>query len=492
MTITFSDIPDALRYPGAYIEVDGSAAGLGGDLPAVLLVGLKLASGTAPVGEITRVSSPADAAKKAGAGSMLAQMAARYRKNETAFDLFILPYADNPAGVAATGTLTVSAAATKAGTLALYIAERSISVGVGAGQTTAQIATAIADAITAKGIDIPVIASVNGSVVTLTARHKGSCGNDIDLRFNLYGEETPEGLVVSIGAMEDGTGDPEAGDLAAILGQRWYNYVALGINNAAFMAAWHAESKRRYMPPVQAGFRGFVAFRGDYLAAVAFGEVRNYEHIGTLPIAFNPTPTWEVAATLAGAASKKLRNNPVQSLEGVELVGMVGVPGSYFDFTQANSLLYKGMSLMEIGKDGTCYIKRLISMYQTRSDGSADDAYLDINVAEVMERIRYEQRMGAIQRFRGTVAAKTNEGYRPGLPITTEDSVRAFLLSLYKNRLMAELGWTQGYAYYKSTLIVEQNATNPSRFDFHDDPIINSPFYILAGRSSFRKAVPTY
>jgi phage tail sheath gpL-like len=150
------------------------------------------------------------------------------------------------------------------------------------------------------------------------------------------------------------------------------------------------------------------------------------------------------------------------------------------------------MSLMEVAKDGSCAIKRLISMYQFRSDGSADDAYLDINVAEVMERIRYEQRIGAIQRFRGTVAAKTNEGFRPGLPITTEDSVRAFLLSLYQNDLMAEKGWVQAYDYYKSTLIVEQSADNPSRFNFMDDPVINSPFYILAGHSRFRKAVPNW
>lgn len=491
MTITFSEIPDALRYPGAYIEVDGSAAGLGGDLPSVLLVGFKLATGTAPVGEIVRIGSVADAVKKAGEGSMLAQMAARYRKNEKTFDVFMLPYAENPAGVAASGTLTVTAGPTKAGTLALYIAQRLVSVGVTAGMTPTQVATAIAAAITALGLDMPVTAAAVGAVVTPTARHKGSCGNDIDIRLNLYGEETPEGLVLSIGAMEDGTGDPAPGDLTAILGsQRWYNYVALGINNAAFMAAWHAESRARYMPPVQAGFRAFAAFRGDYLTAVAYGEIKNYEHLCTLALGLNPPTTWEAAATLCGAAAKKLRNNPVQSLEGVELTSLVGT--SYFDWTNANSLLYKGMSLMEVGKDGTCYIKRLISMYQTRSDGSTDDAYLDINVAEVMERIRYEQRMGAIQRFRGTVAAKNNEGYRPGLPITTEDSVRGYLLSLYKNRLMASLGWVQGYDYYKGNLIVEQNETNPSRFDFHDDPIINSPFYILAGRSSFRKAVPTF
>ena len=184
-------------------------------------------------------------------------------------------------------------------------------------------------------------------------------------------------------------------------------------------------------------------------------------------------------------------NNPVKSLEGTALPGMVGHVG-YNDFTLGNSLLYKGMSLMEVGTDGSCYIKRLISMYQTRSDGSADDAYLDINTAEVMERIRYEQRMAAIKRFRGTVAAKTNEGYRPGLPITTEDSVKALLLSLYQNVLMAQYGWVQEYSYYKSTLIVEQDSKNPSRFNFKDDPVVNSPFYILAGRSSFRKAVPAY
>ncbi|MDR0673340.1 MAG: hypothetical protein LBF93_06720 [Zoogloeaceae bacterium] len=70
--------------------------------------------------------------------------------------------------------------------------------------------------------------------------------------------------------------------------------------------------------------------------------------------------------------------------------------------------------------------------------------------------------------------------------------MKAFLLSLYKNVLMLEYGWVQAYDYYKGTLVVEQDADNPSRFNFLDDPVVNSPFYILAGRSRFRKAVPTF
>lgn len=485
--ISIPQIPAALRYPGAYIVVDGSQAGLGGDIPAVLLVGQKLATGTAPAGEIVRLSGVKDAEAKAGIGSMLAQMAARYRKIDPALDLYMLPYADNVAGVMASAPITVTGAPTASGTLALYIAGRPVNVAITAAQTVDQVAAAIAAAITAAGADIPVTAAAVAAVVTLTARHKGTCGNAIDLRLNLYGETMPAGLALTLTAMSGGAGDPLPGNLTATLGQRWYRYIALGINDAATLAAWHAESQLHYLPPAQAGFRIFTAHRGDYAAASAFGETKNYEHIADLSLGLNPTPTWEAAAIVCAAAAPKLYNNPVESLEGTPLPGMIGV--SYHDWTNANSLLFKGMSVMQIAKDGSCSIKRLISMYQFRPDGSSDDAFLDINTAEVMERIRYEQRIGAIIRFTGTAAAKSNEGFRPGLRITTVDDVRAYLLSLYQHTLMMEFGWVQEYAYYKEHLVVEQDTTNPSRFNFKDEPVLLSPYYILAGVGQFRKAV---
>lgn len=485
--ISIPQIPQALRYPGAYIVVDGSQAGLGGDIPAVLLVGQKLAAGLAPAGEIVRLSGVKDAEAKAGAGSMLAQMAARYRKIDPALDLYMLPYADLLAGVQAAAPITVTAAPTGSGVLALYIAGRLVSVPVTAGDTVAQVATAIAAAITATGADIPVTAAAVAGVATLTARHKGTCGNGIDLRLSLFGEAMPAGLGITLTAMTGGAGDPAPGDLTAILGPRWYRYIALGINDAATLAAWHAESQSHYLPPIQAGFRIFTAHRGDYAAAAAFGETKNYEHISDLSLELNPTSTWEAAAIVAAAAAPRLYNSPVESLEGTPLPGMIGV--SYHDWTNANSLLFKGMSIMQVAKDGQCSIKRLISMYQYRPDGSADDAFLDINTAEVMERIRYEQRIGAIKRFTGTAAAKTNEGFRPGLRITTVDDVRAYLLSLYQHTLMQEFGWVQEYAYYKEHLIVEQDPLNPSRFNFKDEPVLLSPYYILAGVGQFRKAV---
>jgi phage tail sheath gpL-like len=487
--ISIPQIPAALRYPGAYIVVDGSQAGLGGDIPAVLLVGQKLDSGTAPAGEIVRVSGVKDAEDKAGAGSMLAQMAKRYRNIDPALDLFMLPYADNPDGEAAQGVISISTTGESAlsdGTIALYIAGQLVSVPVIKGQSAVEISAAVAAAIAAQPT-LPVSSNASVEITILHAKHAGTCGNDIDLRLSLYGEPLPDGVDVRITAMNSGLAAPEPGDLSAILGPRWYRYIALGINDAATLAAWHAESQKRYLPPIQAGFRAFTAHRGDYESAAEFGETKNYEHISALSLELNPTSTWEAAAIVCAAAAPRLVNSPVESLEGTPLPGMIGA--SYHDWTNANSLLFKGMSVMQIGRDGSCSIKRLVSMYQFRPDGSADDAFLDINTAEVMERIRYEQRIGAIIRFTGTAAAKSNEGYRPGLRITTVDDVRGYLLSLYQHKLMQEYGWVQEYGYYKEHLVVEQDPLNPSRFNFADQPVLLSPYYILAGVGQFRKAV---
>lgn len=481
--LTYKQIPAALRYPGVYIEVDGSRAGLGTDMPAMLLVGQKLATGTAAAGEVVQISSVQDAINKFGAGSALAQMAAKYRAIDTTFDLWALPYADSGVGTKATGTLTVTAAPTAAGVLSLYIAGRLVQVAVTATMVVADVAAAIVAAITAA--DVPVTATAAAGVVTVSAKHKGTIGNGIDLRISLYGEDRPAGLAVTIVAMASGAGDPAPGDLAAILGARWFRYVCLGLNDAATLAAWHTESQRRYAPPIQSGFRIFTTFRGDYASTVTFGTARNAEHIAAMSLELNPTPTWEAAAVVAAAAAPKLFANPAQSLEDTPLPGIIGA--SYFDWTNANSLLFKGMSVMKVAKDGTCTIKRLVTMYQTKADGSADDAFLDINTPELMERIRRKQMGTAVARFTGSAAAKNNDGFRPGLRITTVDDVRAMLLTLYRSTLMFEYGWVQDYEFYKANLIVEQDPTNPSRFNYRDTPVLLSPFYILAGRGEFRK-----
>lgn len=491
MSLSFNFIPESIRMPGSYIEFDNSQAGLGDDMPAVLLVAQKLAAGTAPAGEITLVSSVEDAMAKAGGRSMLADMVRAYRKRDQVLDVYILPLADNASGTAATATIVVNSAPTADGTLSLYIDGQEVSVGITAGMTTAQVATAIATAVGTEataalieGNNIPCDAAATTSTVTLTALHKGTCGNNIDVRLNLYQERTPSGLSLTINGFTGGAGDPNTPDLSVLLEPRYFKYVALGINNLATFTAWHSAVKTRLQPENQEYTQIFSAYRGDYASAYSFGSSLNFELLSVLSLGINPTSTWRSAAMYAAAAAPKLYTSPQESLEGRELTGMVGV--NYHTWRDSNSLLFKGMSIMNVAQDGTCTILRPISTYQKRSDGSADDSYLDINTLAILDKTRRLQRNEA-RKWIGYSAAASAEGFKPGLKIVTKDSVTAMLLSLYKNGLQYEYGLTQDYEFYKTTLKVAQNANNPSRFDFVDQPVLVSPYYQLAGRNQFRK-----
>lgn len=71
MAITFSEIPKDLLDPGGYIEFDPSLAGSLTDQSSVLLVGHKLATGTAALSEISAITSAGQAAVLFGQDSML-------------------------------------------------------------------------------------------------------------------------------------------------------------------------------------------------------------------------------------------------------------------------------------------------------------------------------------------------------------------------------------------------------------------------------------
>lgn len=489
--LPFQFIPESLRFPGQYIEFDGRQAGLSDTLQFILLYGQKLGSGTAPVGEIFHATSEADVNKKTGARSMLADMMRSYRKNDKVLDVYVLPLGDLGGGVAATCPLTVTQAPTEAGTIPLYIDDQPITIPVNIGMTTAALATAISTAITnaiapalLDGRNIPCDASVAGSVATLTALHKGTAGNAIDVRLALYGEAIPAGLGLTIGGFSNGAGDPVPPNLEALLQRKNFRGVALGINNLATNKAWGEELMRRWQPVDQKDAQAFTAHRGDYATASAYGEIHNYELVSDLSLEINPTSPWRAAAMYAAQCVPQLIDNPSQSLEGRKLIGMTGV--SYHTWRDANSLLFKGMSIMEVAADGSCYIKRPITTYQRRPDGSADDSYLDVNTVASLAKIRYFQGTEG-KKFIGSSAAKNAEGFAPGKRIVTVDSVKTMLLRLYKDKLQYQEALVQDYPFYKENLTVVQNPTNPSRFDFVDTPVLVSPYYILAGRNEFRK-----
>jgi phage tail sheath gpL-like len=85
------------------------------------LIGQKLAAGSATADTVVRVTTVDQVIALAGRGSMLHRQALAWLANNKATELWIGILADNGAGVAATGTIVVNTAATKDGTIALYL-----------------------------------------------------------------------------------------------------------------------------------------------------------------------------------------------------------------------------------------------------------------------------------------------------------------------------------------------------------------------------------
>jgi hypothetical protein len=133
------------------------------------------------------------------------KMVDRYRQTDNFGTVYLLPLADDGAGVAATGTIVFTGPATAAGTLPIYIGEEIVNVGVTSGMASTAIATAVGAAINANPY-LPVTwRRCPTSTVTLTAKNKGLAGNDIQINIAYggapAGKSVPAGVTATITAM---------------------------------------------------------------------------------------------------------------------------------------------------------------------------------------------------------------------------------------------------------------------------------------------------
>lgn len=149
MTVSFDGIPNTLRIPSFSVEINNSNAEQG---PSVLqyqglVYGQKTADGTGTANTFYLCTSANQAKTIGGRGSMIARMAEAWFAGNKSTPMYLCVLADNPAGVAATGSLTVTGTATSDGTINLYLGGRSCQVAVANGDSPTTIAAAIATAI---------------------------------------------------------------------------------------------------------------------------------------------------------------------------------------------------------------------------------------------------------------------------------------------------------------------------------------------------------
>ncbi len=492
--IAFKNIPQNLRTPLFFAEVDNSRANTATEIQRTLILGQKTASGTGSQDTAYLCSGSNDAATYAGVNSVLAASVAAYRQADPSGELWIGVLADAGGAIAATGTITFTGAPTANASFYLYLGGVRYVLPVTTTMTPTTLAAALVALINADPT-CPVTASSAAGVVTLTADSLGPLGNDYPIAVSFFGipggEPLVPGLTTTIVQMASGATAPTLTNLLAALGDQTFDFIVCPYNDTTTLNALQAflnDTAGRWSYSAQLYGHVFTSKTGTLSALVTFGDGRNDQHASCLGINGSPTPAWYVAAVKAGAVAASLRNDPGQPLQTLALPGVIAPPlASRFQQTDRNTLLYNGISTFTVADDGTVMLENVITTYQKNAFGAADNSYLEVETMFTLMAVLRRLRTYVTSNFARCKLADNGTPVTAGSNTVTPNIVRAGLIAQYNE--MEELGLVQDADVFGNELVVQRNALNPNRLDVLFPAILIDQLRILAVLAQFRLQV---
>lgn len=487
MPISFNAVPSNLRVPFVAIEINNTQAQQGPALLpySTLLIG-QMTSGTASANTIYPVASVQDVITLAGRGSMLHRQALAYFNENKFTQTYIGVLADNGAGTAATATLTVTGPATAAGTLNIYIGGTHglVQVAVANADSANTIATNIAAAINAAA-DLPVTASPSTNVVTVTFRHKGLVGNDLDIRLNYQdGDATPAGVSVAIVAMASGATNPVLTSLITAMGDTWFQAISMPYTDATSLTAMEAELNSRFGPMRMIDGWCVTCHTDTVSNLETLGDSRNNAHVSIVGVSKSPTPTYEVAASVLGQAALSAANDPAQPFQTLPL-NWVDSPaqGDLLTLAQRNDMLFHGISTVKSVAGGVVEIERLITTYKTNAAGASDTSYLDVNTILNLLYLRFAFRNQIQTKYARHKLADDATRFGAGQAVITPSIGKAEALLWF--RQMEEIGLVEDFDTFKANIVVERDGTNVNRLNWLLPPNLINQFIVGAVNLQF-------
>lgn len=494
MAISMNTIPGpgTLRLPGVYSEVDNSQAIAGPQSIQFrrLLLGQKLAAGTATPLTMTRVTSPTQGDTLYGRGSMLAGMIRAALTQDSYTELQVMSLEDDVAAVAAAGTIVFGGAATAAGAINLLIAGRRVRVGVASGATPATVAAAVSAAINAvptnADLDLPVTATVLTNTVTITARNKGESGNGIDVRLNYYaGEETAAGITATVTAMSGGVANPDISDAMAALGDAWLQTWAMPYTDTANLVAVEGELADRFAWDREIEGHAFAAFNGTQGQLGTLGDSRNSAHLDIVMATAEPMPAYEKAAETMAIAAYYLAIDPARPVQTLEYKWCLpAAEADRLTNEERNLLLFDGIATTYVDAGGIMRTERLVTTYKTSAAGASDASYLDVETLFTLMYIRHDWRDYVKRKYPRHKLASDGTRYGEGQAVVTPNVMRAE--AVVKAREWENLALVENIDAYKANLISERNVSDPNRLDMLLPPDLVNALRIVANKIQFR------
>lgn len=463
--ISFNSIPSSIRKPGKYFEFNNSLAvrTLPSNLQRVLIVAQKLAAGSAAVNTIVQVFDAETAAVLFGRGSQAHRMVRAAIIANPYLQLYVLPVADDAAGVAATATITYTGPASAAGSVYVNIAGAELTVPVAAADSVTVIAAAVAAAINAK-TDLGVTAAAAVGVVTLTARNKGVVANNI----KLAATAAATGVTAVATAFTGGLNDPDLTAALAAAQPGGHEILCVPYQAATQLTVLRTHLNFVSGPMEQRRAIGVFASTGTLAAATTLAGTLNSERITSALLPGSFTPAEEIAAGYASVIA--FEEDPARPLNTLVITNATVPPiASRMSRTEQESALNNGVTPMEVGPGDQVQIVRAITTYTLNAQAIADISWLDLTTIRTMDYIAKACRERIAARFP-----------RDKLSSRTAARVRSELLDvLFKAE---ELEIVEQVEANKPYLIVERDSQDPNRLNAKIPTDVVNGLHVFAGR----------
>lgn len=509
MTVPFTQIGASRRIPLFIAEI-GRGQGAPGSFvnPSIMLGQKNTSGGTASAGARYRITSSGQAATLFGRGSPAALMCAAFLRRNPTGELYAAALGDaSGSPTAAARAITFAGTATEAGTLMFRIGGQLVEVGVAVGNDKTAVAAAFHAAVNA-ALDLSVASALSGDdneISTVTAKFKGTVGNQVNVSLNALGqsggEATPAGITVTIAGsstlpsggvtsqLTGGATDPTAASWVTALADDPYDVIAYQDTVSGVLDVLKTEMIRRW--DANTPLRGHViTAHADSLADhETANALRNDAHLSIAE--FKETvgwlsPAFEVAGSVAGIVSSMLAVDPAANLQLQPLTGIWGNGANFTDAERDDLAGKGGMTL--VARNGVAYLEYEATTRFKNEFGDLDSTWEEVQTPFTLMRLERRLKNRIETRYGSHKLADDGQPIKSGQKIVTPQILKGEVLRELEacgNDGLIESS-PEALAALKADLIVERSETNPSRVESSVSPDLINRFRVFAVLLNFK------
>jgi phage tail sheath gpL-like len=370
---------------------------------------------------------------------------------------------DLPGAVAATGKLTLTGPATGSGTLSVLVGGIRTDATVVAGDSADAMGSALVTALASRP-ELPVTVVNVAGTITVTARTKGTTGNDIDLQLLT----TATGVTTAVVAMSGGATDPDIAPALAAAFAGGHNIIVSPFSDNTSLTALRTHLDAVSGAIEQRGALGVAGWKKSLSTATTLADTLNS---GRITLAWHNGSAklpCEIAAAYAAVIASE--EDPARPLNGLPLNTLDITPiESRPGRTEQENALHNGVTPLEMGPGDRVQIVRAITTSTKNAEGVDDVALLDLTTIRTLDYVRKACRERISLRFP-----------RDKLSTRTGPKVKSELLDVLLK--LEELEIVENVMANKDALIVERDLQDSNRLNAAIPADVVNGLHVFAGR----------